>query len=239
MPTRPEIQILLFSALAACCLHLPARAANDTPFERQSPALLSRAVEGLLKAETAGLPGTVSFEIGALDPRSALPACLAPQAFVPPGARLWGKSTVGVRCGDPQWSVNVPVTVRVSGSYYMTLHPLRLGQVVAAEDLAVRTGDLTELPAGIVTDPAQAVGKTTALGLSAGLPLRADMLRSPLAVLQGQTVRLVTIGQGFKVSAEGRAVQNATAGQLARVQTPSGQVVSGIARENSVVEVSY
>jgi len=38
---------------------------------------------------------------------------------------------------------------------------------------------------------------------------------------------------------EGKALNNATEGQIAQVRTASGQVVSGVARSPGVVEVSY
>jgi flagella basal body P-ring formation protein FlgA len=41
------------------------------------------------------------------------------------------------------------------------------------------------------------------------------------------------------VSSEGKALNNATDGQIAQVRTSSGQTVSGIARTGGIVEVLY
>jgi flagella basal body P-ring formation protein FlgA len=57
--------------------------------------------------------------------------------------------------------------------------------------------------------------------------------------VQGQTVRLVSQGSGFRVSADGKALANAAVGQLAQVRTASGQTVSGIARADGIVEVNF
>ena len=110
---------------------------------------------------------------------------------------------------------------------------------MGASDVVVRKGDLGTLPANILTDPAQAIGKTVKSGAAAGQPLRSDALIAPWAVQQGQNVKLVTKGAGFSASSEGKSLNNATEGQVVQVRTGSGQSVSGIARAGGVVEISY
>jgi flagella basal body P-ring formation protein FlgA len=100
-------------------------------------------------------------------------------------------------------------------------------------------GDLTTLPPGIITDQFQAVGRTASISLPMGTPLRQDALRSQVAVQQGQTVRLVSGGAGFRVSTEARALNNAGEGQMIQARTPSGQMVSGVAKMGGIVEVAY
>jgi flagella basal body P-ring formation protein FlgA len=201
---------------------------------------LSTVVDQFLRTQTQGLPGKVSYSVGALEQRAQLAACDAFEPFLPPGSRLWGKATVGVRClGPTTGTVYVPVQVRISGSYLVTARQLAPGQVVSSADLLSQNGDLGALPASVVTDPAQAIGKTVRNGIAAGHPLRSDLLTAAWAVQQGQSVRLLTTGPGFTVSNEGKALNNATDGQIAQVRTTSGQVVSGIARSGGVVEVSY
>jgi flagella basal body P-ring formation protein FlgA len=77
------------------------------------------------------------------------------------------------------------------------------------------------------------------VSLAAGTPLRVDTLRSRPVVQQGQAVRLVTNGNGFSVSAEGKAIGNAGDGQIVQVRTPAGSVVSGTARAGGMVEVAF
>jgi flagella basal body P-ring formation protein FlgA len=77
------------------------------------------------------------------------------------------------------------------------------------------------------------------MSLPSGVPLRQDVLRSQQAVQQGQMIKLISAGPGFRVSAEARALNNATEGQVAQARTASGQVVSGIAKAGGVVEITY
>ena len=102
-----------------------------------------------------------------------------------------------------------------------------------------RRGDLTALADNILTDSTQAMGHHTRFAVAAGTPLRGDMLRVPHAVRQGQTVPVVSAGPGFRVSSEGRAMNNAAPGESVRVRLANGQVVTGVAQPGGTVEVSF
>jgi flagella basal body P-ring formation protein FlgA len=221
-------------------LSLIAGACACAAADRQDLTQIHKAVDNFVRIQTTGLPGQVSFTVGAVDERLNLTSCPALEPFLPAGARLWGNATVGVRCsGAAPWSVYVPVSIRVTGNYIVSARPLTPGQIVSAADLTVMPGDLTQLPAGSITDPAQAIGKTLTGGIAAGQPLRAEWLRQPPVIVQGQSVRLLSQGAGFRVSSEGKALANAADGQLVQVRTAAGQSVSGIARSGSVVEVNF
>lgn len=228
------------TALLAALWLLANAVAAQTIAPRQDPAALRQTAEQFLRVQSAGLPGQVNISVGQIDARSSLPACAAPEAFMPNGSRPWGKTTVGMRCSTPSpWTIYISATVQVVGEYVVTATPLAQGQLVGSNDIAKVRGDLTMLPNGIVTDPSQAVGRTVTASLPVGTPLRNDALRSQAAVQQGQTVRVVSAGPGFRVSAEARALNNAAEGQVAQARTASGQVVSGVAKAGGVVEVTY
>jgi len=225
---------------AALWLLANAAAAQVPAIARQDPAALRQNVEQFLRIQSAGLPGQVDITVGAVDARTNLAACAAPEAFLPNGSRVWGKTTVGVRCREPMpWTIYISATVRVVADYIITAAPLAQGQLIGQNDLAKVKGDLTALPSGIITDASQAIGRTATVSLPAGTPLRKDALRSQAAVQQGQTVRVVSAGQGFQVSTEARALNNASEGQVAQARTASGQVVSGVAKAGGVLEVTY
>lgn len=207
----------------------------------QDPVPVKKAVEDFLRIQTRGLPGKPSFTVGSLDPGNQLSPCAGDfEVSQPPGAHAWGRSHVMVRCYDEGgWKVNIPVHIRVIADYLVSARPLSRGQRVGEADVARQTGDLSELPTGILTEPRQAIGQTAVQSLPAGRPLRADMLRQPVVVVQGQSVKLVSGGPGFRVSSEGRALNNGVEGQVVQVRLGNGQVVSGTARQGGVVEVAY
>jgi flagella basal body P-ring formation protein FlgA len=215
--------------------------AQTLPVQQQQPhSTIKAAVEDFLRIQTSGLPGKATYTAGAIDPRLQLAACGAMDVFSPPGSRLWGTTSVGVRCGAPTpWTIYVTVTVRVSGPYLASARALVGGQPVAQGDFTIMTGDLTQMPAGVATDASQVLGKTLSSSMAPGQPIRADLLRTPNAVLSGQSVKVISAGAGFSVAADGKAVNNAAAGQVAQVRMNSGQTISGIARADGNVEVRF
>ncbi|HSY26908.1 MAG TPA: flagellar basal body P-ring formation chaperone FlgA [Burkholderiaceae bacterium] len=207
---------------------------------RQDGGAIHKAVEQFLQVQSTGIPGEISISVGTVDPHLYLASCPGLETFLPSGNKAWGKTTVGVRCSAPShWTVYIPATVHVIGNYVAAVAPLIQGQVVGAEDVATVRGDLTSLPSGVITDLSQAIGFTVARSLPTGMPLRLDSLRVQQAVQQGQIVRLVSSGEGFRVSAEGRALANAMEGQVVQAKTAGGQVVSGIAKMGGTLEVNY
>jgi flagella basal body P-ring formation protein FlgA len=228
----------LFTALSLIPLLVQAapQSAGTVP-ARQDGNALRAVVEQFLLAQAAGSPGEVSVKVGAVDPRTALAGCPAPEAFMNPGARAWGKTTVGVRCTAPSnWTIYIQAQVNVKANYVAAAVPLAQGQAVEAGQLMLVKGDIAAMPNGIITDMAQAIGRTPTVSLAAGTPLRLDTLRSKPVVQQNQ---VVLNGNGFNVSAEGRAIGTAGEGQVVQVRTPSGTVVSGTAKAGGMVEVAF
>jgi flagellar basal body P-ring formation protein FlgA len=228
--------LAVLSALLASGFGLHATAAQP----RQDLVQVQHAAEGFLRMQNHGIPGELVVRASPLDNRLTLTSCAALQPFTTPGSRLIGNVTVGVRCTAPvAWTVYVPVTVSLMGDVVVTARPLNNGEVISRSDLSLQRVDLGQLPTSVVTDPAFAIGKTLASGLMAGQPLRQELLRVPPAVVTGQSVKVVTRGQGFQVTTEGRAVGTAAAGHTAQVRVASGQIVSGIARPGAIVEVTF
>ena len=228
----------LFTVLSLSAPWVQAQQAQPA---RQDLTTLRQVAELYLQTQSAGLPGKATITVGNVDARMNLAACAAlPQAFQQPGARAWGKTTVGVRCAAPvAWTVYIQAQVSVTGEYVAAAVPLVQGQPISKEQVVMMSGDLAALPNGVVTDPAQAVGRSSTQSVPAGAPLRLDTLRSKPVVQQGQAVRVVSSGAGFSVSAEGRAIGTASEGQVVQVRTGAGAILSGVAKAGGLVEVVF
>ncbi|MDD5241544.1 MAG: flagellar basal body P-ring formation chaperone FlgA [Sulfuricella sp.] len=239
LPARPSFASKRFH-MALCGLLLSLLPIFASAAATQDIGAIRKAVDSFVRQNTAGQSGEMELTVGAIDPRLRLPACDAPEVFLPTGSRLWGNATVGVRCqGATPWTIYVPVSVKVMAQVAVAAHPLSAGQTVSQSDVLLQGSDLSQLPPGVILDPALAIGKTVISGVSSGQAFRQDMLRSPQVIQQGQTVKLVAKGSGFQVSSEGKALANATLGQTVSVRTQSGQIINGIARQNGVVEVNF
>ena len=216
------------------------QAALNKQYPKQDLALVKTKVEEFLQMQTVGYPGKVTVQAGAIDPNLKLAQCQDMQVFLPSGSRAWGKTSVGIRCSTPSaWTIYAQATVNVVAQYLVAATPLAQGRVITPEDLLFQTGDLTQLPAGIFTDIAQALGRIVNISMNAGTVLRQEMLKVSPVVQQGQTVMLTSGGKGFRVSAEGKALTKANEGQVVQVKVANGQVVSGIARSGGQVEVVF
>lgn len=210
------------------------------PEARQDLGALKQVAEQFLRTQASGLPGEVKVTVGSIDLRMKLPACATPEAFFPQSSKAWGKTTVGLRCTVPSpWTIYVSAKVQVHGDYIVAAVPLTQGQNITQADIAKVKGDLTAMPAGIITDASQAIGRAVANSIRLGSPLRQDALRNQQAIHQGQAVRVIVNGAGFSVSSEARALNNANEGQLTQVRTTTGQVISGIAKLGGIVELTY
>jgi len=233
---RHAIRLTLASVM--CCLSFGA-VATQVSDDRQNTQEVRDAVKQFLLREATGLPGAVSVEVGAIDPRLTLAHCAALETTLPGGSRLWGKVNVAVHCSDPgRWAIYVSAMVKVTGKYYVSARPVLQGQTLSEDDIAAVQGDLTSMSNGVVTELAQVVGRTSTLSLGAGIPFRQDSLRMQQVVIQGQVIRLMSNGAGFRVSTDGQALNSASEGQMVKVKINSGQVLSGTAKAGGIVEVN-
>lgn len=221
------------------------RTAPGAPRESAAPAGaeaqvdLERGLKFFIDGETRKHPGRVEVRLGNLDSKLRLAPCARVEPYLPNGARLWGRTNIGVRCveGASRWNVYLPIEVRVFAPALVAVRPIAVSQSISAEDIESQDIDITREPPGVLIDPTQLEARVTSRAIMAGTPLRADMLRAKPVIAQGDLVKVVFLGTGFTVAAEGKALAAAGAGQTVRVQMDSGRVVSGTAREGRQVEL--
>lgn len=228
--------IFKFGCLLLLVAALPRLAqAQTSAFD---PVAVRKAVDDFMSREIQDLPGVASYDVGSIGANNNLRPCDAYSVGLLPGGKIWGRTGVSVRCvSGANWTLRVPVQVHVVADYLVSARPLSAGVVLTREDFVTQRGDLGELPAGALTDPEQAIGRVSRSALPAGRPLRADMLRQPTVIQQGQNVRVTSRGPGFEVANEGRALSNAAIGQVVQIRLGNGQVVSGVAEASGNVEI--
>ena len=235
-PIRQPLQRLFAGAMAAllalAVLALDAHGAGPLPLSGDARPV----VEQFLASQTAGLPGKVQISIDA-PLSSSLPPCAALEAFLPAGARLRGRVSVGVRCNaEPRWTRYVQARIAIIGSYQAAARQIEAGQALVPADTVMREADLATLPASVVVDARELAGQVALHRIAAGAPVRREQLRGVSRVQQGQTVKVVSRGQGFVVSAEGKAMTAAAAGALVQVRLQGGQLLTGTLGADGTVE---
>lgn len=129
----------------------------------------------------------------------------------------------------------------------LTVTPALADSVVATRTLRAQTvimpGDLTlvaaDLP-GALQDPAAALGLETRVAIYAGRPVRAADLGPPTLVQRNQLVTLVYLSGALAISTEGRALDRASAGEVARaLNLASRTTVSGRVGPDGAIYVGW
>ncbi len=179
------------------------------------------------------------IELGQLDSRLKLAPCARVEPYLPRGARLWGRSRIGLRCveGTQLWNVFLPITVKVWGPAWVVQRAIAPGAVLAEGDVIPGEVDWADHPAPVLVRQSDWLGVTAARGLLPGQVLRQNMVRPVQVFKAGTEVKVHVKQAGFQLSATGRAMGHGFLGQSVRVKMPNGRVVSGRVRHDNLVSV--
>ncbi|WP_409307246.1 flagellar basal body P-ring formation chaperone FlgA [Pectobacterium sp. B1J-3] len=169
-------------------------------------------------------------------PESQWPQCENPQISLPGNTRVWGNISVSVRCGQVRRFIQTEV--QVTGHYVVSAKMVSRGTKLDEKDLRLNQGRLDQLPPRTLLTAKDAQGAVALRDLVPGQPITTSMLRRSWVIKAGQNVPILVQGEGFTVNSEGKAINNAAAGQSVRVRTSSGQIVSGTASEDGIILIS-
>lgn len=180
----------------------------------------------------------VAIQVGTLDSRVQLAPCNRIEPYLPSGARVWGRTMVGLRCSEgARWNILIPATVSVWGLAAVAAGPLATGTILGAHDVQMQEVELSRERSAIVRVVQALEGRTLARSFAAGQPILENALRTTPVLAAGDPVRLRISGPGFEIAAQGVALAPAGEGQPVRIRTEQGKVISGVAREGRIVDV--
>ncbi len=158
-------------------------------------------------------------EIGKLDPRLQLTACEKPlRAFLPPGSRLPGNTTVGVNCeGQKPWTLYVSAEVKASREVVVTQRPLLRGTLIGPEDIRL---ELREIGANqdYLTDLNEVIGKVAKRPLASRTVLGLQALSTPPLIRRGQQIVILATIPGVDVRMQGTALKDGAKGDRITVR---------------------
>lgn len=186
-------------------------------------------------------PGKFKVRIGSLDSRLKLSQCDTPlEAFAPPGARLFGKTTVGVRCtGSQPWKIFVPSTLVLYEDVLAVSRTIVRGEALGSADLTVVRKEISGASQAYILNRQQAVGMIAKRSIPAGRVLTAHMVRAPRLVRAGQQVILLATTPQLEVRMKGKALADGSRGDVVKVRNlRSKRVVEGVVTHAGVVKVS-
>jgi len=193
--------------------------------------VLARALALAGEAAAALAPPGARIQVlpGALDGRLVLAPCQRIDTYLPGGVPAWGRTRVGLRCGEgpSRWNVSLPVTVQVWATAAVAASALPAGARLAPSLLQSAEVDWAIAASPPLADPDALAGRTLARPLLPGQPLHAADLQPRQWFAAGETVRILAAGSGYAVSSEGQAVGAGLEGQPARVRLEGGRILVG------------
>lgn len=179
--------------------------------------------------------------IDSIDTRLTLSACDSMlKVFLPPGSKMQGKTTVGVRCHSPRpWTLYVPATITTLRQILVAKTSLRRGHIVSADDIAIETRDAGQLNARYISSEQQVIGKVLKRNLANRAVFTASILTEPNLIQKGQQVDLQAGSNGIKVNVAATALSSGAVGEKIRVQNLSSKkIVEGIVLSSGTVEAN-
>ncbi|MEZ3500058.1 flagellar basal body P-ring formation chaperone FlgA [Pantoea sp. KPR_PJ] len=141
--------------------------------------------------------------------------------------RLSGMHSVIAQCGTRRHFIQV--SLDITATWWQATRAIPPGQSVTREDIRPQRGSLAHAPNGLIFEPARIVGRIAQRTVNPGEPLVERQLRPQWMIKAGQKVDMTYIGNGFRISATGKALDNAALNASFRIQSASGQIVTATA----------
>ncbi len=174
-----------------------------------------------------------------LDDHLSMPSChQSLQGFEPPNFRPLGRTTVGVRCDDPTWSLFVPVNIRRTLNVMVSNRHLSRGEILQAKDLRHLHIDSSKVYGDFFEQSDLIIGQQLRRDVRRNTILKKSMLFTPKAVKYGNMVTLISRIGGIEVRMKGKALGHGSIGDRVAVRNLSSKKqVEGIIRSPGLVEM--
>lgn len=234
-------QVLVGTAVGffAVALSWPAfaQAGENPSFQQVAQKWLQKEMPTVLGADGSALK--MEAVVGDLDRRLKLAPCDKVEAYLPFGARLWGKSQVGLRCvdGPVRWNVTMPVSVNAYGPAWVVKGQVNTGVVLTDADVVQSEVNWAEDTNPVLAERAAWDGQVATRNLVTGQTLRQGMVKPAQVFQAGAPVRVVAHGVGFQISSDAQALSAGVVGQSARVRMENGRVTMGVVLDGRTVQI--
>lgn len=219
----------------------PLHALGETEGFQEQEEILTAAREFLHAQLAERHAEEAEITVSPLDPRLRLSRCEEPlEAFLPAGGKLAGNTSVGVRCpSGKKWSLYVSAKISVFGEVLVATRAIPRATHLGPSDVTFERRDLSRLPYGYFTDPAELDGMMTKRRLNAGTVLTPSSLQEAPMVKRGERVILSIDTGGLQIRAAGTAMQEGSRGQRIRVRNiNSKRIVEGVIIGPGLVEIN-
>jgi flagella basal body P-ring formation protein FlgA len=142
--------------------------------------------------------------------------------------------------GQVRKKIWVNVEIDVTQEVVVSVRPLQRHSVITPEDVRLKKMNLSQLPANVISEPFDVVGKRAKRVIDADVPLRFSFFEVPPLVKRGDLVTILIETEALKISTQGVVTENGCKGDLVRVlNTASRREVFAKVRDARTVEVDF
>lgn len=226
------ITLLIGCHLASVCAH-----------EMQQPALIYEAIDQHLAKELQNKPNAladVKSTIGPIDNRIRLQACESPLNTVTEFGNANQKHlTIKVSCDAPvRWSLRVPVKLQIFQTVVVSTQQIPRDQVITGKELQVLKQDINQLTEGYFQSEEELIGLSSVKSIQPGAVIKRHMVRQPIIVHRGETVKIVISEPGLKIEADGIAQSDGAIGDTIRIKNSrSNKMIDAKVKGSGVVSI--
>lgn len=225
----------------AVCLFAALMGTAQAEESYQSQDALRQSARHFLETQLSSrAQASAEIALGRLDSRLRLSPCDTPlQPFLPAGAKLQGRLSVGIRCSDTTpWTVYLSADIKVFADVMVAARPLSRGETLASGDTVPLRMEVSKLNSGYYLRDDELAGKILRRAIPAGQALTPRVLREPLLVHRGDDVTIIATTAGLQVRMKGKALEDGTRGARVSVRnTRSKRIVEGTAVKPGEVQV--
>ncbi len=191
--------------------------------EIEQPNAIYQAVEQHVANELSLLPSSMSdvkTQISPLDSRLRLQACEAPLQTLTEFGNIKQKHlTVKVSCEGPvKWSLRIPVKLQIFQTVIVASQQIVRDQILTQQDLHLHKQDVGQIGDGYFQNEKELVGLSSVKNIPAGQVIKRHMVRQPITVHRGETVKIVVSSPGFNLEAAGVAQADGAIGDTIKVK---------------------
>jgi flagella basal body P-ring formation protein FlgA len=204
---------------------------------QSTDALMSKVATHL--QQKFGGPNNALIKVFPPETELNLTPCNKLDISVPGGpSSINGNIRVGVKCLQTNgWTIFLSANVQQKKTYFITKRQIPYGEILKSEDLVPAQDFPDNIPMDAVLDLRQAVGRGVVEIVEKNTAILSRHFSNQAVISNGQAVKVLVQGNGFKITSDGKALGNATVGQSVKIKLNSGQVVTAVAKTPGYAEI--
>jgi flagella basal body P-ring formation protein FlgA len=197
---------------------------------------ITDAIEAMAKEE---LPMHASrIEVQVMSEHISNARCSDPLVSVMRGQAIKpGAVTFVVSCNNSR-KFYVMTKIHAIGKYPVLTRNMKSGDIITPSDIKMESGQLSELPYNTLMNADEVIGMRVKSPRKSGDKIRLHHVEKPPVVERGQTVKVESGGDGFKIFREGVALRKAGINDPFPVRLNSRTMITAVADASGTIKTA-